>query len=154
MNAEDAVEQFADPAVIERILREMHVWAVVGCSSNPMRPSHGVSRTLLNHGYEIIPVNPREQQVHGRRSFPDLASAAEWASAKGTPIEVVDIFRRADLAGAHVDEAIAIGAKAVWMQLRVIDAAAAQRARDAGLLVVMDRCPAIELPRLGLRPSA
>jgi uncharacterized protein len=141
-------DPFGDPAIIGRVLRETHTWAVVGCSSNPDRPSHGVSRTLLRYGYDVIPVNPREPAVHGLRAHPDLASAAEAAAARGTPIEVVDIFRRADLAGAHVDEAIAIGAKAVWMQLGVIDEAAAQRAQEAGLLVVMDRCPAIELPRL------
>jgi hypothetical protein len=139
---------FADPGDIERVLRETHTWAVVGCSSNPMRPSHGVSRTLLAHGYEVIPVNPRETAVHDRVAHPDLAGAAAAAAAEGHPIEVVDIFRRSAEAGAHVDEAIAIGARAVWMQLGVIDPAAAQRARDAGLLVIMDRCPAIELPRL------
>lgn len=153
MSVQPAVDPFADPEIIEHVLRDTHIWAVIGCSSNPMRPSHGVSRTLLNHGYEVIPVNPREQEVHGRRSFPDLAAAAEWATEHGTPIEVVDIFRRADLAGAHVDEAIAIGAKAVWMQLGVIDEMAARRAHEAGLMVVMDRCPAIELPRLGLRSA-
>lgn len=147
-------EPFADPTVIEQVLRDTHVWAVIGCSSNPLRPSHGVSRTLLAHGYDVIPVNPREAEVHGRRSFADLAAAADWANEQGTAIEVVDIFRRADLAGVHVDEAIAIGARAVWMQLGVIDVDAARRAQEAGLLVVMDRCPAIELPRLGLRSSA
>lgn len=141
-------DSFGDPAVIGRVLRETHTWAVVGCSSNPVRPSHGVSRTLMRYGFDVIPVNPREPAVHGIRAYPDLASAADAATAHGTPIEVVDIFRRADLAGAHVDEAIAIGAKAVWLQLGVIDEAAARRAQEAGLLVVMDRCPAIELPRL------
>ena len=148
------MDPFADPVVIERVLRDTRVWAVVGCSSNPIRPSHGVSRTLLAHGYEMIPVNPAETEVHGRRAFADLASAADWAKAEGTPIEVVDIFRRADLAGAHVDEAIAIGATAVWMQLGVIDPDAARRAQQAGVMVVMDRCPAIELPRLGMRDTA
>lgn len=145
-----AHEPFADPATIERILTETHVWGVVGCSSNPMRPSHGVSHTLMRHGFEVIPVNPRESEVHGIIAYPNLGSAREAADAKGRPIEVVDIFRRGDLAGVHVDEAIAIGARAVWLQLGVIDEAAARRAQDAGLLVVMDRCPAIELPRLGL----
>ena len=107
-----------------------------------------MSGTLLRHGFEVVPVNPREHEVFGRLAYPDLAAAAEAANAAGRPIEVVDIFRRAHLAGAHVDEAIAIGAKAVWLQLGVIDEAAAGRARGAGLLVVMDRCPAIELPRL------
>lgn len=141
-------DPFGEPATIERVLRTMHTWAVVGCSGHPSRPSHNVSRTLLRHGYEMIPVNPSEIEVHGQRAYPDLASAASAATAAGRPIEVVDIFRRADLAGLHVDEAIAIGARAVWLQLGVIDEEAAGRARDAGLLVVMDRCPAIELPRL------
>jgi uncharacterized protein len=145
--------QFADPKTIERILRTTRVWAVVGCSSNPDRPSYGVAQTLLRSGFEVIPVNPREQQVHGRRAYPDLASAADAARSDGRPIEVVDTFRRADLAGVHVDEAIAIGAEAVWLQLGVIDEAAAGRAQEAGLLVVMDRCPAIELPRLHYRDA-
>jgi predicted CoA-binding protein len=137
--------------IIAHVL-EMQIWAVVGCSSNPARPSHGVTRTLVRQGYEVSAVNPREHDVLGLPTFPDLASAAQAAVGRGRPIEVVDIFRRPDLAGAHVDEAIAIGAKAVWMQLGVIDEAAAARARSAGLLVVMDRCPAIELPRLGIYP--
>jgi uncharacterized protein len=141
-------DEFANPADIEHVLRDLRVWAVVGCSSNPMRPSHNVTGTLLRHGFEVLPVNPRERDVLGLAAYPELATAAEAANAAGRPIQVVDIFRRADLAGAHVDEAIAIGAKAVWLQLGVIDDAAAARAREAGLLVVMDRCPAIELPRL------
>jgi len=143
--------RFAEPRTIDRILRETHTWAVVGCSSNPMRPSHGVSRNLIRHGYEVIPVNPRETEVHGLTCHRDLATAAAAARAAGRPIQVVDIFRRSAEAGIHVDEAIAIGATAVWLQLDVIDEAAAERAEAAGLLVVMDRCPAIELPRLGLR---
>jgi predicted CoA-binding protein len=141
---------YGDDATVERILTQTHVWAVIGCSSRDSRPSHGVSRTLLRHGFEMIPVNPREEEVHGQKSYPDLRAAADAARERGRPIEVVDIFRRSDLAGAHVDEAISVGAKAVWLQLDVIDEAAAQRAHNAGLLVVMDRCPAIELPRLGL----
>jgi len=141
-------DPYADPAAIEQILRNRRVWAVVGCSSNPIRPSHSVTGTLLRHGFEVLPVNPREREVYGVQAHPDLATAAEAANIEGRPIEVVDIFRRADLAGVHVDEAIAIGAKAVWLQLGVIDGAAAARAHDAGLMVVMDRCPAIELPRL------
>jgi predicted CoA-binding protein len=141
--------RFDDPATSERVLRGFHTWAVVGCSSNPARPSHGVSRVLLRNGYEMIPVNPRETEVHGRRCYADLATAAEAARLAGRPIEVVDIFRRSQEAGSHVDEAIAIGAGAVWLQLGVIDEAAAERAARAGLLVVMDRCPAIDLPRLG-----
>ena len=143
-----ALDPFADEAIIERVLRGCRVWAIVGCSGNPGRPSHRVARTLLQAGYEVIPVNPAEREVLGMPARPDLATAAVEAEARGRPIEVVNIFRRAELAGAHVDEAIAIGARAVWLQLGVIDTAAATRARDAGLQVVMDRCPAIELPRL------
>jgi hypothetical protein len=141
-------ESFAEPADVEAVLRGTRTWAVVGCSSNPRRPSHGVSRTLLRFGYEVIPVNPRETAVHELPAYPDLQTAAAGAAERGRPIEVVDIFRRASEAGIHVDEAIEIGARAVWMQLGVVDEAAARRARQAGLLVVMDRCPAIELPRL------
>ncbi len=124
-----------------KILESYKTFAVVGCSSSPSRPSHGVARFLQSKGYRVIPVNPNETEVLGERAYPDLHAVAE-------PIEVVDIFRRSEYAGEHVDEAIAVGAKAVWMQLGVIDEAAAERARAAGLDVVMDRCPAIEHPRL------
>jgi uncharacterized protein len=136
------VASAADTA--REILESFHDWAVVGCSPNPTRPSNGVARFLQSHGYRVIPVNPAMSDCLGERCFPRLADAAREAG----PVEVVDIFRRSELAGAHVDEAIEIGARAVWMQLGVIDEAAAERAREAGLLVVMDRCPAIEYPRL------
>jgi predicted CoA-binding protein len=139
-----------EPETIERILRQTETWAVVGCSSNPDRPSHGVARTLIRNGFRMIPVNPREREVHGQRAYSDLFEAQCDAVAAGHPIEVVDIFRNAALAGIHVDEAIEIGAKAVWMQLGVVDDEAAARAEEAGLWVVMDRCPAIELPKLSL----
>jgi predicted CoA-binding protein len=142
---------YTDPQTIERILRETHTWAVVGASANPDRASYDISGVLLDHGYEMIPINPRETEIHGQAVYRDLASAADAARAAGHPIEVVDIFRRSEEAGVHVDEAIAIGAKAVWLQLGVIDEAAAERAEKAGLLVVMDRCPKIELRRLGMR---
>jgi uncharacterized protein len=141
------VAEWSDPVVAERILRSFRVWAVVGCSPNPSRASHGVSRFLLRHGYEVIPIYPRPVEIHGLPAHPDLASAAA-ARPPDSPIEVVDIFRASHRAGQHVDEAIAIGAKAVWMQLDVWDEAAAQRASDAGLLVVMNRCPAIDHPAL------
>jgi hypothetical protein len=137
-----------EPETIERVLRATQTWAVVGCSSNPNRPSHGVARTLMRSGFRMIPVNPREREVHGERAYSDLFEAQGDAVAAGHPIEVVDIFRNSAQAGIHVDEAIEIGAKAVWMQLGVIDDEAAARAEEAGLWVVMDRCPAIELPRL------
>ena len=126
--------------VARRILRELRTFAVVGASPDAGRPSNGVMRTLMARGYEVIPVRPGVEEVLGQTAFPTL-------EAVPTPVDVVDIFRRSDRAGAHVDEAIAIGAKAIWMQLGVIDHDAADRARQAGLLVVMDRCPAIELQK-------
>jgi uncharacterized protein len=127
-------------AAADRILDRYRTFAVVGASPNPSRASDGVLGVLERYGYTVVPVNPNASEVRDRRCYPDLGSVPE-------PVEVVDIFRRSDAAGAHVDEAIAIGAKAVWMQLGVIDEDAAQRAREAGLEVVMDRCPAIELRR-------
>jgi predicted CoA-binding protein len=141
-------DRWREPRVALEILTQFRVWAVVGCSSNPMRASHGVSRFLLTQGYDVIPINPAETEVHGKRAFPDLPAAAAARSSDDTPIEVVDIFRRSDLVAPHVDEAIQIGAKAVWMQLGVWDEAAAERAAAAGLLVVMNRCPAIDHPAM------
>lgn len=129
-------------ATAHRILDRASTFAVVGASASPRRPSHGVIGTLLAHGYTVIPVTPNADEVHGLQTYPDLASIPS-----DIEVDVVDIFRRSDRAGGHVDEAIEIGAKAVWMQLGVIDEAAADRATDAGLDVVMDRCPAIELGR-------
>jgi predicted CoA-binding protein len=139
--------RWSDPEVAREILTRHRVWAVVGCSPDPVRPSHGVARTLQRHGFEIIPVYPRQAVIHGVPTVPDLGTAAAQRPPE-SPIEVVDIFRASHRAGQHVDEAIAIGARAVWMQLGVWDEAAAQRAADAGLLVVMDRCPAIDIPAL------
>jgi predicted CoA-binding protein len=116
---------------------------VVGCSPDPRRDSHRIARLLKERGFRVIPVNPNVTEVLGERAYSSVSDVPE-----AEHIEVVDIFRRADRAGAHVDEAIAIGARAVWMQLGVVDEAAAQRALAAGLSVVMNRCPAIELPRL------
>lgn len=130
-----------DPETIARVLRH-RTWAVVGLTDNPQRPAYGVARFLLDHGKTVIPVNPRGEAVHGQAAARSLADI-------GRPVDVVDIFRRASDAGFHVDEAVAARAKAVWMQLGVIDEAAARRAADAGLEVVMDRCPAIEWPRHG-----
>jgi uncharacterized protein len=132
-----------DPSVAEHILRSYRVWAVVGCSSRPWRASFGVSRFLLRQGYDVVPVHPREAEVHGRKVYRDLASVPP-----DPPIEVVDLFRRSELVMPHVIEAIEIGAKAVWMQLEVWNPEAAQLAADAGMLVVMDRCPAIDHPQM------
>jgi hypothetical protein len=132
-----------EAATIRRVLTEYKTWAVVGCSPSPMRDSHRIAALLQARGYRVIPVNPEVDEVLGERCYPSLDAIPE---SEG--VEVVDVFRRSDAAGVHVDEAIAIGARAVWLQLGVIDEAAAERARAAGLDVVMDRCPAIELPRL------
>ena len=129
---------------IRRILEECHTIAVVGLSSDTWRPSNSVSAYMRRAGYRVIPVNPNETEVFGDKAYPDLASVPG-------KIELVDVFRRSDEAGKAVDEAIAVGAKAVWLQEGVIDRAAAQRALDAGLLVVMDRCWLKEHIRHGKR---
>ncbi|MEJ7927405.1 CoA-binding protein [Sphingobium sp. AN641] len=132
---------------IARLLNETRTIALVGISDRPDRPSFTVMKTLQDHGYRVLPVNPQiaGEHVHGEFVWASLADI-------GVPIDLVDIFRNSDAAGAAVDDAIAAGAKAVWMQLAVVDHAAAQRAEAAGLKVVMDRCPAIEIRRLGLSP--
>jgi predicted CoA-binding protein len=133
----------SDDAVIRSVLETRRTWAVVGCSPSPGRDSNRIAAMLAGRGYNVVPVNPACDSVLGVPCYPTLADVPE-------PIDVVDIFRRSSEAGRHVDEAIAVGASAVWMQLGVIDPAAAERARAAGLDVVMDRCPAIEMPRLGI----
>lgn len=122
-----------DPNAIRQILLESKIIAVAGLSSDPMRPSYDVSRYMQQHGYRIIPVTPKDSETLGEKAYASIADIPE-------KIDLVNIFRRSDQAGIHVDEAIAAGAKAVWLQEGVIDEAAAQRALDAGLLVVMDRC--------------
>ena len=122
-----------DPQAIKRILDECRTIAVVGLSSDPYRASNSVAGYMKQNGYKIIPVNPNETEVHGERAYRSLAEVPE-------KIDLVDIFRRAEEAGAAVDEAIRVGAKAVWLQESVIDEEAAGRALDAGLLVVMDLC--------------
>ena len=137
-------EDYSD-AYLRDILTGVRIIAVVGASPRPHRPSHGVMRFLQRHGYRAIPVNPNAAggDILGEKVYARLADIPG-------PVDMVDIFRRSALAGAAVDEAIAIGAKAVWMQLDVHDAAAAARAEARGIKVVMDRCPAIEIPRLGI----
>lgn len=138
-------------ADIKTLLEGARTIALVGASDRPDRPSYGVMAALQRHGYRVIPVNPQitGEHVHGEFVFRDLAQL-------GDPIDIVDIFRRPAAAGEAVDQAIAIGAKAVWMQLGVVNEEAAARAEAAGLQVVMDRCPAIDIPRLGVArvPSA
>ena len=129
---------------IRRILDECRTIAVVGLSSDPSRASNSVSGYMRRQGYRVIPVNPNETSVFGEKSYPDLFAVPE-------KVDLVDVFRRSDEAGKAVDEAIAVGAKAVWLQEGVIDSAAAQRAVDAGLMVVMDRCWLKEHIRYGRR---
>ena len=133
---------------VREILTGTRVWAVVGCSPDPGRDSHRIAALLQRRGYRVIPVNPAVDVLLGERCYPTLS-----AIPPDEGVQVVDVFRRSDAAGAHVDEAIALGAKAVWLQLGVIDADAIARARAAGLRAVMDRCPAIELPRLEAQGS-
>lgn len=132
---------------IRTLLEETRSIALIGASDRPERPSYRVMERLQAHGYRVIPVNPQitGEHVHGEFVFRDLSQIGE-------PIDMVDIFRRPEAAGAAVDEAIAAGAKSVWMQIGVVNPDAAARAEAAGLKVVMDRCPAIEIPRLGLAP--
>ena len=122
-----------EPETFKRIFAECRTIAVVGLSSNQFRPSNGVASFMLKKGYKIIPVNPFETEVFGIKAVSALSNLEE-------KVDLVDIFRRSEEAGSAVDEAIKIGAKAVWLQEGVIDNAAAKRAADAGLLVVMDRC--------------
>ena len=139
--------QINDPVAIGRILKELKTIAVVGLSSDMSRASNSVSRYMQSHGYRIIPVNPNERSVLGERSYARLEDVPDR-------IDLVDIFRRSGEAGHHVDEAIRVGARGVWLQEGVIDVDAARRALDAGLLVVMDRCILKEHIKLGLaRPS-
>jgi len=130
---------------IAAVLTRHRTWAVVGCSPDARRDSHRIAALLQRRGKRVVPVNPHAAgtAILGERCFAALADVPPQLG-----VEVVDVFRRSEHAGRHVDEAIAIGAQAVWLQLGVIDEAAAERARAAGLRVVMDRCPAIELPRL------
>ncbi|KIZ16909.1 CoA-binding protein [Streptomyces natalensis] len=131
-----------DPATIRRILTELgDTWAIVGLSSNRRRAAYGVAQVLQRYGKRIVPVHPKAETVHGETGYPSL-------DAIPFGVDVVDTFVNSDLAGAVADEAVAIGARAVWFQLGVIDDAAYTRTRAAGLAMVMDRCPAIEIPLL------
>ncbi len=123
-----------------RILERFRHIAMVGLSSNQFRPSHFAAIYLISEGYDVIPVNPREKEILGRKCYPNLKSIPG-------PVEVVDIFRESAAVPAIVEEAIAVGAKVIWMQLGVVNDAAAKRAREAGLEVVMDRCMKIEHAR-------
>ncbi|MFN2259384.1 MAG: CoA-binding protein [Parasphingopyxis sp.] len=130
---------------IRKLLKETRTIAMIGASDKPSRPSYGVMAFLQEKGYRVIPVNPTitGERIHGEFVWRDL-------SQLDVDIDMVDIFRNSEDAGEAVDQAIAAGARSVWMQLGVNDQAAAERAEAAGLEVVMDRCPKIEMPRLGL----
>ena len=130
---------------IAQLLAETRTIAVIGASDRPDRPSYGVMKYLQDRGYRVLPVNPQitGEHVHGEYVWRELSQIGE-------PIDMVDIFRRPQAAGEAVDEAIAAGAKAVWMQIGVINEEAAERAEAAGLKVVMNKCPKIEIPRLGV----
>ena len=133
---------YRDPAVIRRVLADTSVWAVVGLGGDPERAAYGVAEFLQAHGKRIVPVHPRAAEVLGE---PGYATLAEIPFA----VDVVDIFRRSQDAGRFADEAVEVGARAVWMQLGVVDEAAAARAAAAGLDVVMDTCPKIQWPKFG-----
>ncbi|MFF3457749.1 CoA-binding protein [Streptomyces sp. NPDC002730] len=133
----------ADAETIRRILTSTgDTWAMVGLSNNETRAAHGVADVLQRYGKRIVPVHPKAETVHGEQGYATLADIP-------FEVDVVDVFVNSGLAGPVADEAAAIGAKAVWFQLGVIDEDAYERTRAAGLDMVMDRCPAIEIPRLG-----
>lgn len=132
-----------DPATIKRLLTDAPTWAIVGLRDNPSRTAYRIASYLRGLGRRIVPVHPAAETVHGEPGYARLADIP-------FPVDVVDVFRNSDVAGETADEAIAIGAKAVWLQLGVIDERAAARVEAAGLSMVMDTCPAIEAPRLGL----
>ncbi|MFB6892931.1 CoA-binding protein [Kitasatospora sp. NPDC056327] len=131
-----------DAAVRSVLTSGGDTWAVVGLSTNTARAAHGVARVLQRHGKRIVPVHPKAETVLGEQGYRSLADIP-------FPVDVVDVFVNSDLAGEVADQAVAAGAKAVWFQLGVVDEAAYARTTAAGLEMVMDRCPAIELPRLG-----
>ncbi|MER5724330.1 CoA-binding protein [Streptomyces sp. NPDC002418] len=133
---------YADDDTIREILQDMgDTWAVVGLSTNRSRAAYGVAEVLKRFGKRVVPVHPKAEPVHGEQGYASLADIP-------FPVDVVDVFVNSELAGAVADEAVAAGAKAVWFQLGVIDEQAYDRTRAAGLAMVMDRCPAIEIPRL------
>jgi predicted CoA-binding protein len=134
---------YGDEATIRRILTELgDTWAVVGLSGNRSRAAYGVAQVLQRYGKRIVPVHPKAETVHGERGYASLAEIP-------FDVDVVDVFVNSELAGAVADEAVAKGARAVWFQLGVVDEEAYERTRSAGLDMVMDRCPAIEIPLLG-----
>ncbi|MDX3695928.1 CoA-binding protein [Streptomyces europaeiscabiei] len=137
---------YGDPATIRRVLTELgDTWAVVGLSNNRNRAAYGVAEVLQRYGKRVVPVHPKAETVHGEQGYASLFDIP-------FPVDVVDVFVNSDLAGPVADEATRIGAKAVWFQLGVLDEQAYHRTREAGLDMIMDRCPAIEIPRLTPTP--
>ncbi|MET9643346.1 CoA-binding protein [Streptomyces syringium] len=133
---------YAQAGIIRKIIeRTGDTWAVVGLSTNEQRAAFGVAEVLQRYGKRVVPVHPKAETVHGEQGYRSLSEVP-------FPVDVVDVFVRSELAGSVADEAVAIGAKAVWFQLGVVDEEAYERTRAAGLDMVMDRCPAIEIPRL------
>ncbi|MFD0358055.1 CoA-binding protein [Streptomyces sp. NPDC127110] len=133
---------YGDQATIRRILTELgDTWAVVGLSNNRDRAAYGVAKVLQRYGKRVVPVHPKAETVHGEPGYPSL-------EAIPFKVDVVDVFVNSALAGRVADEAVAAGAEAVWFQLNVVDEAAFARTRAAGVEMVMDRCPAIEIPAL------
>ncbi|MFI0942704.1 CoA-binding protein [Streptomyces sp. NPDC021020] len=133
---------YGDSATVRRILKDSgDTWAVVGLSNNTARAAYGVAEVLRRFGKRVVPVHPKAEAVAGEQGYASLADIP-------FPVDVVDVFVNSALAGQVVDEAVGIGAKAVWFQLGVVDEAAYDRAREAGVEMVMDRCPAIEIPQL------
>jgi predicted CoA-binding protein len=137
-----------EAAAIAALLRSARTIAVVGLSRDPSRPSHGVARAMRAYGYRIVPVNPRIDAWQGEPAFPSLTAAAS-AQPPGTRIDIVDVFRRPEHVAAIVEECLRLAQSALWLQLGVIDEAAAARAQAAGLTVVMDRCILVERRALG-----
>jgi predicted CoA-binding protein len=135
-------ETWADPETIRWILDNCETWAIVGLADNPRRAAHGVARFLKQRGKRIVPVHPQAETVWGEQGYASLADIP-------FQVDCVDVFRRATEAGPFADQAVSIGAKAVWFQLDVIDPSAFTRTTEAGLRMVMDRCPAIEWPQHG-----
>lgn len=135
-------EPWAEPDTIGKILAKCQTWAIVGLAENPGRAAYGVARFLQRNGKRIVPVHPRAETVHGEKGFATLADIP-------FDVDCVDVFRRSTEAGAFAEQAVAIGAKAVWFQLEIFDQEAFRRATEAGLDMVMDRCPAIEWSRHG-----
>ncbi|MFI0724457.1 CoA-binding protein [Streptomyces sp. NPDC021224] len=134
---------YGDSATVRRILEDSgDTWAVVGLSNNTARAAYGVAEVLRRHGKRVVPVHPKAEAVAGEQGYASLAEIP-------FPVDVVDVFVNSALAGQVADDAVGIGAKAVWFQLGVVDEAAYDRTRAAGVEMVMDRCPAIEIPQLG-----